>query len=136
VPGGHAPSGILHFLHVPVRQRTTRTGRTPVMVERTVIVASRVGLHARPAMLFTQAAAASGLAVTIARPGGEPVDAASILFVMSLGVPNGEEVTLTADGPGADGVLDELVALLATDLDAPDSAGAPQAGGGQPSVAS
>ncbi|HEX5332460.1 MAG TPA: HPr family phosphocarrier protein [Cellulomonas sp.] len=106
------------------------------MVERTVIVASRVGLHARPAMLFTQAAAASGLAVTIARPGGEPVDAASILFVMSLGVPNGEEVTLTADGPGADDVLAELVALLATDLDAPDSAGAPQAGGGQPSVVS
>jgi len=106
------------------------------MVERTVIVASRVGLHARPAMLFTQAAAASGLAVTIARPGGEPVDAASILFVMSLGVPNGEEVTLTADGPGADEVLAELVALLATDLDAPDSAGAPQAGGGLPSVVS
>lgn len=106
------------------------------MVERTVIVASRVGLHARPAMLFTQAAAASGLAVTIARPGGEPVDAASILFVMSLGVPNGEEVTLTADGPGADGALAELVALLATDLDAPDSAGAPQAGGGQSAVVS
>ena len=106
------------------------------MVERTVIVASRVGLHARPAMLFTQAAAASGLAVTIARPGGEPVDAASILFVMSLGVPNGEEVTLTADGPGVDEVLAELVALLATDLDAPDSAGAPQAGGGQSAVVS
>ena len=101
------------------------------MFERTVIVASRVGLHARPAMLFTQAAAASGLAVTIARPGGEPVDASSIMFVMSLGVPNGEEVTLTADGPGAEGVLTELVALLATDLDAPDTSGSPLAGGGQ-----
>lgn len=106
------------------------------MPQRTVVVASRVGLHARPAMLFTQAAAASGLAVTIARPGGEPVDAASILFVMSLGVPNGEEVTLSADGPGADAVLAELVALLATDLDAPDTTGAPQAGAGQPSVES
>ncbi|HEX7804763.1 MAG TPA: HPr family phosphocarrier protein [Cellulomonas sp.] len=101
------------------------------MVERTVIVASRVGLHARPAMLFTQAAAASGLAVTIARPSGEPVDATSIMFVMSLGVPHGEEVTLAADGPGAEGVLAELVALLATDLDAPDSSGSPLAAGGQ-----
>ena len=88
------------------------------MPQRTVAVASRVGLHARPAMIFTQAVAASGVPVTIARSGGEPVDAGSILFVMSLGVPSGEEVTLAADGPDADRVLDELVELLATDLDA------------------
>lgn len=92
------------------------------MAQRTVAVASRVGLHARPAMIFTQAAAASGLAVTIARPDGEPVDASSILFVMSLGVPHGEEVTIAADGDDADRVLDELVTLLATDLDAPEPA--------------
>lgn len=92
------------------------------MSERTVAVASRVGLHARPAMLFTQAVAASGVPVTIAKAGGAPVDASSILFVMSLGVPHGEEVTLSADGPDADRVLDELVTLLATDLDAPDTA--------------
>lgn len=96
------------------------------MAQRTVVVASRVGLHARPAMLFTQAAAATGLPVTIARPGGEPVDAASILFVMGLGVPHGEEVTLTAEGAGAEDALDGLVTLLATDLDAQD---APAPGG-------
>ena len=90
------------------------------MAERTVAVASRVGLHARPAMLFTQAVTAAGVPVTIARPGGAPVDASSILLVMSLGVPHGEEVSLAAEGPDADRVLDELVALLATDLDAPD----------------
>lgn len=93
------------------------------MTERTVAVASRVGLHARPAMLFTQAVAASGVPVTIAKPGGTPVDASSILFVMSLGVPHGAEVTLAADGPDADRVLDELVTLLATDLDAPEAPG-------------
>lgn len=88
------------------------------MAERTVAVASRVGLHARPAMLFTQAVAASGVPVTIAPAGGAPVDASSILFVMSLGVPHGAQVTLAADGPDADRVLDELVELLSTDLDA------------------
>ena len=91
------------------------------MPQRTVAVASRVGLHARPAMLFTQAVAETGLPVTIARPGGEPVDAGSILFVMSLGVPSGEEVTLTAEGQGADAALDGLVDLLATDLDAEET---------------
>lgn len=93
------------------------------MAERTVAVASRVGLHARPAMLFTQAVAASGVPVTIARGGGAPVDASSILFVMSLGVPHGAQVTLAAEGPDADRVLDELVELLSTDLDAEAPAG-------------
>ncbi|MBI9114105.1 HPr family phosphocarrier protein [Sanguibacter suaedae] len=87
------------------------------MPTRTVAVASRSGLHARPASIFTQAAADSGVDVTIATDGDDAVDAASILLVMSLGVPHGQEVTLSADGPDADRVLDELAALLATDLD-------------------
>lgn len=90
------------------------------MAQRTAVVASRVGLHARPAMIFTNAVAATGVPVTIARPGGDPVDASSILFVMSLGVPHGEEVTLSTDD-GAARVLDDLVTLLETDLDAEDA---------------
>jgi phosphocarrier protein len=88
------------------------------MPTRTVAVASRVGLHARPAALFTQAVTAAGIPVTIATDGRPPVNAASILMVMALGVPHGQEVTLAADGDTAEQVLDELVALLATDLDA------------------
>lgn len=89
------------------------------MAQRTVAVASTVGLHARPAKLFTQAAAAAGVPVTIAKGAGAPVDAGSILRVMALGVKHGEEVTLTAEGDGAEQALDTLVELLATDLDAP-----------------
>jgi phosphocarrier protein len=88
------------------------------MAQRSVVVASKVGLHARPAKLFTQAASASGVGVRIAKGDGPPVDAASILRVMALGVKHGEEVTLTAEGEGADDALDGLVTLLATDLDA------------------
>jgi phosphocarrier protein len=88
------------------------------MPQRNVVVASRVGLHARPASIFTQAVAASGVDVTIAKPGEEPMDASSILMVMAMGVSGGDEVVLEADGPEADRVLDELVALLETDLDA------------------
>ena len=88
------------------------------MPSRTVAVASRVGLHARPAALFTQAVTAAGIPVTIATAGKAPVNAASILMVMALGVPHGQEVTLSAEGDRADEVLDGLVELLATDLDA------------------
>ena len=39
------------------------------MTTRTAIIASSVGLHARPASLFVQKVTRSGLPVTIARPG-------------------------------------------------------------------
>jgi len=88
------------------------------MSQQAVVVASSVGLHARPAALFVQAATATGLSVRIGREGDESVDARSILGVMALGAKHGEEVVLTADGDGADAALDELVALLSRDLDA------------------
>ena len=88
------------------------------MATRTVTIASSVGLHARPAALFVEAATASGLDVEIAKPGEDPVDATSILGVMALGAKYGEEVVLTAEGDGADATLDSLVELLSRDLDA------------------
>ena len=87
------------------------------MSERTVVVASSVGLHARPASLFSQAAAKTGVTIILTSAAGKSVNAASILGVLSLGVGHGEEVTLSSDADGADAALDELSALLATDLD-------------------
>ena len=88
------------------------------MAQRTVTIASSVGLHARPASLFVQAAGESGLDIEIGRPGEDAVDATSILGVMALGAKHGEQVVLTADGDGADAALDSLVELLSRDLDA------------------
>lgn len=87
------------------------------MAERTVTVASSVGLHARPASLFSQAAAKTGVPVTLTSAAGKSVNAASILGVLSLGIGHGEEVTLSAEGDGADAALDSLAELLNTDLD-------------------
>ncbi|WP_432497655.1 HPr family phosphocarrier protein [Kineococcus gypseus] len=88
------------------------------MPSRTATVGSRVGLHARPASLFVQAAAATGLPVTIARDGGAPVDARSILMVMGLGARHGETVTLSAEGEGAEQALEQLAAVVEADHDA------------------
>jgi phosphocarrier protein len=85
---------------------------------RTVRIGSAHGLHARPAKLFAQAAKEAGIPVTVAKGDAKPVNAASILGVISLGVEQGDEVTLTADGDGAEGVLDTLADLLTTDHDA------------------
>ncbi|HEX6578093.1 MAG TPA: HPr family phosphocarrier protein [Jiangellaceae bacterium] len=88
------------------------------MPERTAIVASTVGLHARPAAVFVKAAGEQPVRVRIRKGDGEPVDAASILSIMTLGVEHGDEVVLSAEGDGADASLDALVALLERDLDA------------------
>lgn len=85
---------------------------------RTVIVGSRVGLHARPASLFVQAVCATGQSVTITKPSGDSADGASILSVLALAVGHGEEVVLAVEGENAESVADDLAALLSSDLDA------------------
>ena len=89
------------------------------MPERRVVVGSKVGLHARPAALFVQAAARQPVKVTIAKDGRQPVNARSILAVLALDVRGGEEVVLAADDSDqAESVLDQLAAVVATDHDA------------------
>ncbi len=88
------------------------------MAERTATIASRVGLHARPASVFIEAVNRFESDITIAKGDSGPLPAASILSIMGLGASHGEVVTLTAEGADAELALTELVALLETDLDA------------------
>ncbi|OZG48795.1 HPr family phosphocarrier protein [Bombiscardovia coagulans] len=82
-------------------------------VTRTTLITDPVGIHARPASEFSQAAASSGCKVTISKEAGKPgVDASSILMVMSLGVAQGDTVELTVDGDNADQVADQLIEVL------------------------
>lgn len=82
------------------------------MTRRRVRVRSEVGLHARPAARFVQAVVDSGVPVRIGRPGAEAVDGRSILSVLALDVRHGEEVVITAEGPGSGRALDHLADLL------------------------
>ena len=84
------------------------------MTDRNVKIESRVGLHARPAALFVQTASKAPMEVTVAKHGGDPVNAKSILAVLGLDARHGEEVVLSADGAGADELLDSLEKLLST----------------------
>jgi len=83
-------------------------------MERTVTIGSAVGLHARPASIFVQAVVTSGASVTLTTAEGATVNAASILSVLSLGLPFGAEVTLASSDAAA---VESLSALLTTDLD-------------------
>lgn len=85
------------------------------MLSRNATIASAVGLHARPATIFSRKVKSSGIPVAVGRPGGASVDGASVLAVMMLGIRCGEEVVLTTDVPNSEKLLDELVALLEVD---------------------
>jgi len=91
------------------------------MSERKATIASRVGLHARPASIFAAAVGELPIEVTIGMEGApveDAMDASSILSLMSLGAANGDVVVLRAEGEGADEALAALVKILETDLDA------------------
>ncbi|MFI0447916.1 HPr family phosphocarrier protein [Actinomadura sp. 6N118] len=82
------------------------------MTQRNVKIESKVGLHARPAAMFVQTAARAVGEVTVAKHGGDPVNAKSILSVLGLDARHGEEIVISAEGDGADALLDELQSLL------------------------
>lgn len=86
------------------------------MISRSVVVASSVGLHARPAAVLADAVDESGIDIVISFD-GEEADAASLLEIMTLGVKHGDEVTLSTEDDNAGAVLDSLVELLSRDLD-------------------
>jgi phosphocarrier protein HPr len=85
------------------------------MPSKTVNVGSAVGLHARPAALIAEAAAELGSEVTLAVPGGEPVDASSALLIMTLGSQQGDPIEVSSDDQAA---LDKIAGLVEQDLDA------------------
>jgi phosphocarrier protein HPr len=77
------------------------------MVKTTIPVRHKVGLHARPASVFVQTANKFSSEITVRNvtAGGDPVDAKSILMVLTLGVVQDNEIELCADG------ADELQAV-------------------------
>jgi len=85
--------------------------------ERTVEIVPEAGLHARPAALFVETVNDHEAEVEAGPPDGDLVPARSMIAVTSLGVGQGDELRLVADGPEADAVLDELERILTTPED-------------------
>ncbi len=85
------------------------------MPRKTVIVGSAVGLHARPATIIAEAAAAFDDEITLAVEGEEPVDAGSSLMIMTLGAEKGAAVTVESENAEA---VEAIAALVEQDLDA------------------
>lgn len=83
--------------------------------ERIVTVSTEAGIHARPADVFVETTKRFEADVRISRTDSDDVvDADSMIAINSLGVRDGEQVRLTAEGPDAAAALDALEAVLTT----------------------
>ena len=80
------------------------------MKQITVSVIDPVGLHARPATVAVNAASKFKCEVNVSFKGRE-VNMKSIMGVMSLGVGQGADVTISAEGADAD---DAIAAIAET----------------------
>lgn len=82
---------------------------------RRLTVAHQGGIHARPALAIVKTVQRFHSKVRF-RAGGQEADAGEILQLMSMGVSDGTEVTLSAQGPDAEEVLDALTRLFADEF--------------------
>jgi phosphocarrier protein len=82
------------------------------MVERTVQILNKNGLHARPAAEIVKLAAKYRSEITISRDGTE-VNGKSIMGVMMLAAECGASILLRADGEDAEQAVDAIATLIA-----------------------
>jgi phosphocarrier protein len=82
------------------------------MLERSVQIVNRNGLHARPAAEIVKLAAKYQSEITLCRDDLE-VNGKSIMGVMMLAAEFGSTLVLRADGPDAQQALDALAGLVA-----------------------
>ena len=88
-------------------------------ITREFTLLNRYGMHVRPAGLFAKIASRYDANVEVEKD-GNAVSGKSIMALMTLEATCGSVLKVTADGPQAEEVLDELAALVARKFDIPD----------------
>ena len=83
-----------------------------MIAERSVQIANRNGLHARPAAEVVKCAAKYKSDITLAREDLE-VNGKSIMGVMMLAAEFGSTLLVKASGPDAEQAVEALIALIA-----------------------
>lgn len=78
-----------------------------------VRITNKLGLHARPAMMFVETASQFESKITARRTDqDETVDGKSIMQLMMLAATKGTELEISAQGPDAQDAVTNLVTLI------------------------
>lgn len=81
------------------------------MISRTVKVANKLGLHARPAAMLVTVAARYESEVFLTKDSLR-VNGKSIMGVMMLAAEKGSELTIEVNGPDEEKALEEIVRVV------------------------
>ena len=82
-----------------------------MIVERSVVIKNKQGLHARPAALFVQIANKFSCDISISK-GKQKVNGKSIMGIMMLEAGAGSKILISASGEDAEQAVKELETLL------------------------
>ena len=88
-------------------------------ITRELRLLNKYGMHVRPAGLFAKTASKYDAEVEVEKD-GNVVSGKSIMALMTLEAVNGTVLKVTASGPQAVEVLDDLESLIARKFDIPD----------------
>ena len=81
--------------------------KLPIIFDFKFHIVAETGIHARPATLLVQAASKFNSDINL-EYNGKSVNLKSIMGVMSLGVGQGADVTITADGDDAKEAIEAI----------------------------
>ena len=81
------------------------------MYTQEITINNEVGLHARPATFFIQKANEFRSTMMVEKA-ERKVNAKSLLGVLSLGIPKGSNITISAEGPDEEEAVNALCSLI------------------------
>ncbi|HCJ07920.1 MAG: HPr family phosphocarrier protein [Lachnospiraceae bacterium] len=85
------------------------------MKEFTYVITDEIGIHARPAGMLVKEAKAFTSKITL-EANGKSADATKLMAVMSLGVKNGAEVVIKAEGEDEDAAIAKMEEFMKENL--------------------
>ena len=86
------------------------------MIERSVRLLNRAGLHARPASIFVRSCQKYSSEIWIQR-GEDRINAKSIMNILAMGVTYNTELLLIIDGEDEQEAMEELTGLFERNFD-------------------
>ena len=81
------------------------------MIEQTITISNRAGIHARPAALLVQTTKDYNCNIYFEK-GHNRINAKSIMGIITLGASYGTEIKIIAEGEGEQAAVESLVRLF------------------------
>jgi phosphocarrier protein HPr len=87
------------------------------MIQKTVVIQNRLGIHARPVALLVQKSSKFKAEIFLSKGEVQRINGKSIMGVMMLAAEQGAEITIETEGQDAAEAAEALAALLESNFE-------------------